>query len=112
MILKVHKRVVDGPDEQHEARCSPERDDEGAEDGQSQEVRKDFVTAVSAWTLAQSGRQVSGLGISERYTPAIVKHLRKKKKICLFVTDELQHSRKHLSRHTNTTDLHDMNETL
>lgn len=75
-----HKRVVNGPDKQYEARCSPKRDDEGAEDRQSQEVRKDFVTAVSVWTLAQSGRQVAWLGISQRYTPAIVKHLTKKKK--------------------------------
>ena len=48
----VHKGAVDRPDEQHEARCPPKRDDEGSEDRQSQEVRKDSVTAVSAWTLA------------------------------------------------------------
>lgn len=84
--------VVDRPDEQHEARCPPKRDDEGAEDWQSQEVRKDSVTAVSAWTLAQSGRQVAWLGVSQRYTTAIVKHLRKKNS--LWMTAELQHSRK------------------
>lgn len=69
---------VDAPDEQHEGRCSPERDDEGAEHRQSQEVGEDFVTAVSAWTLAQSGREVASLGVSKQYTTTIVKHLTKK----------------------------------
>lgn len=91
------RRVHNGPDEQHEARCSPERDDEGAEDGQSQEVREDSVAAVSAWTLAQSGRQVAWSGISRCYTPAIVKHLTTKKTLNLSTTNELQQNRKQLS---------------
>lgn len=35
------------PDKKHEARRTPERDDEGTEDRQSQEVRKHSVTTVS-----------------------------------------------------------------
>lgn len=93
--ILVHKGVVDGPDKQHEARCSPKRDNEGAEDRQSQEVRKDSVTALSAWTLAQSGCQVAWFGISQRYTPAIVKHLTKKK--TMFINDEWAAA--HLCRH-------------
>ena len=104
-----------GPDKQHKARCSSQRYDEGAEDGQGQEVRKDPVTAISARTLAQGGRQVARLCISQRYTPAIVKHLTKtktrkknmkktkRKTICFTMTNELQRSRKHL--------MYDMNET-
>lgn len=75
------KGVVGRPDKHHEARRSPEWDDEGAEDGQSQEVREDPVTAVSAWTLAQSGRQVAWSGIGQCDTLAIVKHLTAKTRV-------------------------------
>lgn len=114
LILRYMWVCNDGPDKQHKARCSSQRYDEGAEDGQSQEVRKDPVTAVSARTLAQGSRQVARLCISQRYTPAIIKDLTKRKTrkknmkktkrktIRLTMTNELQHSRKHL---------YDMNET-
>lgn len=68
-------RVVYRPDKQQKARCSPKRDDEGTEHRQSQEIWKDFVTAVPAWTLAQRGCQVAWLGIRNCCTSTIVKHL-------------------------------------
>lgn len=64
------------PDEQHETRRPPERDDEGAEDGQSHEVGEDPATAAATWTLARLGCQVDWSTFS--HTPAVAKHLHTK----------------------------------
>lgn len=64
------------PDEHHEARGSPQRDDEGAEHRQRHEVREDPVTALSAGAPARGGRQVARLP-GQRQAPATVKHLKK-----------------------------------
>lgn len=75
------------PDKHHESRCSPKRNNEGAEDRQSQEVREDPAAAVSAWTLARCGCQVDWTALSQRYAPAIVKHLKTNENI-QFIREE------------------------
>lgn len=48
------------PDKEHIARCPAEGDDEGSDDGQSQEVREHPVTVVRVRALTCTGRKVTG----------------------------------------------------
>ena len=65
----------DQPDEQHEAGRSSQRDDEGAEHRESQEVGEHSVTVVPVETVSQSCSQVCCVRARGRHTPALVENL-------------------------------------